>query len=95
MTLFELTFGLTAIILGLALTAIAASLHRLTLAGRKVRWAPEPLLLASLVTTIIFAVWLGNWYLRDLKTCHLLVLTAVILAFSSQVLGTFLTQPAR
>ena len=68
MTLFELIFGLTAIILGLALTNIAASLHRLALAGRRVLWAPEPLLLTLLVTMIIVFVWIANWYNRDLTS---------------------------
>lgn len=68
MTLFELIFGLTAIILGLALTNITASLHRLALAGRKVRWAPEPVLLTLLVTMIIVYVWLGNWSKREMSS---------------------------
>jgi hypothetical protein len=46
MTLFELTFTLSAVILGLALTHMASSLYRLVLAGRRVRWALEPLLQA-------------------------------------------------
>lgn len=70
MSLFELLFGLPAIILGLALTNITASLHRLALAGRKVRWAPEPILLALLVTMIIVFVWLGHWFERDLKSIN-------------------------
>jgi hypothetical protein len=39
MTLFEMLFGLTAVILGLALTHIAASLQKLLYTGRRVRWA--------------------------------------------------------
>ena len=70
MGLFELLFGLAAIILGLALTNITASLHRLALAGRKVRWAPEPLLLALLVTMIIVYVWLGHWFERKMTSIN-------------------------
>ena len=66
MTLFELFFGLAAVILGLALTNIVASLHRLALVGRKVRWAPEPVLLAILVVMIIVFVWLGQWFEREI-----------------------------
>ena len=66
MTLFELFFGLSAVILGLALTNIVASLHRLALAGRKVRWAAEPVLLAVLVVMIIVFVWLGQWFEREI-----------------------------
>ena len=43
MTLTELTFGLSALILGLALTHLAAALSKLLLARERVRWAPEPL----------------------------------------------------
>jgi hypothetical protein len=68
MTLFELLFALSTVILGLALTNIAGSLHRLALAGRRIRWAPEPLLLAALITTIIIQVWLDQWFLREMKT---------------------------
>jgi hypothetical protein len=49
MSLFEFTFGLSAVILGLALTHMASSVHRLVLAGERVRWAPEPILLTVLV----------------------------------------------
>jgi len=64
MTLFELTFSLSAVILGLALTHMASSLYRLVLAGRRVRWALEPLMQAALVFLIVrrtfgysFATW--------------------------------------
>lgn len=70
MTLSELSFALTSVILGIALTNIAASLHRLFLAGRRVRWAPEPLLLTILVTLIIVQVWTDQWYIHDLKALY-------------------------
>jgi hypothetical protein len=66
-TLFELSFAITSVILGIALTNIAASLHRLLLAGRRVHWAPEPILLTLLVTVIIVQVWTDQWYIRDIK----------------------------
>lgn len=65
MTLFELLFGLSAVILGLALTHIAASLQRLFHAGRRVRWAPEPVLLTSLVLLVIVTVWINQWSTRE------------------------------
>lgn len=65
MTLFEFTFGLSAVILGLALTQMANSLHRLALGGRRVRWAPEPLLLAGIIFLVIVSVWLFQWEDRD------------------------------
>lgn len=66
MTVFELTFTLISVILGLALANIAASLHRLALAGRRVEWAPEPILLTILITVIIAQVWLFQWFRRSL-----------------------------
>jgi hypothetical protein len=68
MTLFELTFSLSALILGLALTHMASSLYRLVLAGRRVRWAPEPLMQAALVLLIVVFVWLDEWNGRGVTT---------------------------
>lgn len=65
MGLFEFTFALSAVILGLALTQIAASLHKLLLAGRRVKWAAEPILLASIVMLVIITVWLAAWFDRN------------------------------
>ena len=61
MTLFEFTFGLSAVILGLALAHMAGSVHRLALAGRRVRWASEPVLLAGIIFLVIVSVWLFQW----------------------------------
>lgn len=66
MSLFEFTFGLSAVILGLALAQMANSLHRLALAGRRVRWAPEPLLLAGIIFLVIVSVWLFQWQNRNM-----------------------------
>ncbi|RYG98123.1 MAG: hypothetical protein EON58_08050 [Alphaproteobacteria bacterium] len=65
MSLFEFTFGLSAVILGLALAQIASAVSRLALAGGRVRWAPEPLLLAGIVVLVIIFVWLSQWGLRN------------------------------
>jgi hypothetical protein len=61
MTLFELTFSLSALILGLALTHMAAALYKLAQAGRRVRWAPEPLLQAAIVLLVIVFLWVNQW----------------------------------
>ncbi len=61
MTIFELTFGLTSLILGLALTHMASALYKLAQAGGRVRWAPEPLLQATIVLLVIVFVWLNQW----------------------------------
>lgn len=65
MTIFELFFGLTSVVLGLALAHIASSLQKLANAGRRVRWAPEPVLLTIIILTVIVAVWIGQWAERD------------------------------
>ena len=65
MTLFELSFALSSVVLGMALTHIAATVHKLLLAGRQVSWAIEPILLTMLVLLVIIVVWMGSWYSRD------------------------------
>lgn len=65
MTIFELFFGLTSVVLGLALAQIASSLQKLANAGRRVNWAPEPLLLTLIILTVIVSVWIGQWRERD------------------------------
>jgi len=61
MNSFELSFGLTSVILGLAVTHMANALRKLLLRGRDVVWAPEPLLLAFLLLMIIVGVWMGQF----------------------------------
>lgn len=68
MTLFEMLFGLTAVILGLALTHIAAALQKLLQAGRRVHWAPEPILLTVIVLLMIITVWINQWSTRDVDS---------------------------
>ena len=65
MTPFELFFGLTTVILGLALTHMANSLQQLLRGGRRVRWAPEPILQAALVLMIVVFVWVDQWGTRN------------------------------
>lgn len=65
MSLFEFTFGLSAVILGLALAHMASTVSKLAMAGRRVRWAPEPLLLAGIIVLVIVSVWLFQWGARN------------------------------
>lgn len=65
MSLFEFSFALSAVILGMALTHIAAVAHKLLLAGKRVSWAPEPVLLTLLVMLVIIGMWLGSWDARN------------------------------
>ena len=64
MTPFELFFGLTSVILGLALAQLANSLQMLLRTGRRVDWSPEPILLSILILLIIVSVWAGEWQSR-------------------------------
>lgn len=83
MSLFEFTFALSAVILGLALTQVAASLHKLLLAGKQVRWALEPVLLTLIVVLVIVSVWVGAWDESDrtLVTLNqILIQTAMYMA---------------
>jgi hypothetical protein len=68
MTLFELTFSLSALVLGLALTHMASAMYKLAQAGQRVRWAPEPLLQAAIVLLVIVLVWLHQWTERGTST---------------------------
>ena len=64
MTPFELFFGLTSVILALALTQLANSFQLLLRAGSRVRWAIEPILQSALVVMIIVFVWVDQWHDR-------------------------------
>lgn len=66
MTAFELFFGLSSVILGLALTQLANSLQLLLRAGRRAQWSPEPVLQAVLILLIVVSVWADQWNARNL-----------------------------
>lgn len=68
MTIFELFFGLTSVVLGLALAHIASSAQKLANAGRRVTWAPEPILVTAIILTVIVSVWVGQWVQRDVTS---------------------------
>ena len=68
MTPFELFFGLTSVILALALTHLANSFQLLLRAGRKVSWAIEPMLQLALVVMIIVFVWVDQWHDRNVAS---------------------------
>lgn len=93
MTLFEFTFGLTAVILGLALTQMAGALHRLAIAGRRVTWAPEPLLLAALIFTVLVSVWLFQWPYRNVETTTIGLVMLQVLKLLFPFLGAAFVLP--
>src|SRR3569833_945805 len=61
MNSFELSFGLTSVILGLALTHMANAARKLLLRGREVTWAPEPVMLARGVLMLIVSNWMNQF----------------------------------
>ena len=65
MTPFELFFGLTSVILALALTHLANSVQLLLRRGRKVKWAIEPMLQTVLIFMILVFVWVDQWHDRN------------------------------
>ena len=65
MTPFELFFGLTTVILGLALTHLANAMQFLLRRGRAVRWAIEPVLQVTLILMIVVFVWTDQWTNRN------------------------------
>jgi hypothetical protein len=67
MTLFDFTFGLSAIILGLGLAEMFSRFQQLVFAGRRVKWAAEPVLLSAMVFLVILVVWLGSWTQRGIR----------------------------
>jgi hypothetical protein len=60
-TPFDVFFGLTTVVLGLALSHLANSLQLLLRQGRRVKWAPEPILQSALMLIIIVFVWADQW----------------------------------
>jgi hypothetical protein len=61
MSTFELNFGLTSVILGLALTHMASALRKLLLKGRDVVWAPESAIVAFVILMIIVSTWMHQF----------------------------------
>ena len=68
MTPFELLFGLTSVILALALTHLANSFQLLLRRGRAVKWAVEPVLQAVLIFMILVFVWVDQWHDREVQS---------------------------
>jgi hypothetical protein len=67
MSLFDFVFGLSAVVLGLGLAEMASRFQQLVFAGKRVKWAPEPLLLCVVIFMVILVVWLGAWRDHELR----------------------------
>lgn len=95
MTPFELFFGLTSVILALALTQLANNFQLLLRAGRRVRWAIEPMLQVALVFMILVFVWVDQWHDRnvDLVTVPQSILQVLKLLAVYVVAAAVLPEP--
>lgn len=97
-TLFDHVFGLSAVILGLALGEMALRFQQLAFGGNRVKWAIEPLLLAAIVFLVIVVLWLGAWHSHKQKVFPLGEVTLNILMVISPFMvaaGVFPKVPER
>ena len=67
MSPFDYGLGLVTILVGLALTDIAASLHRLLRQARSVRWDSRVILCVGFVIITIVGMWFEVWLVRSVK----------------------------
>ena len=65
MTGFEYGLGIVAVVIGLALTDVAQSTHRLLVRRRAVRWDPLTALVALYVLLTVVRMWFAVWSIRD------------------------------
>jgi len=68
MGLFDHAFGLSAVILGLGLAEMALRLQQVVFAGKRVKWAIEPLMFAAIVFFVIVLLWLSAWQDHAVKS---------------------------
>lgn len=86
MSPFEFAMGLISIIVGLAVTDIAVSAHRLIRAGKAVHWDARVVLSAALSFLVVLQLWFMTWTIRDLPTgfsfpLYLVLLTQLFVVF--------------
>lgn len=67
MTGFEYSLGIVSIVVGLALTDVAQSTHRLLVRRRTVRWDPLTLLVAFYALLTVVRMWFAVWGVRDVS----------------------------
>ena len=65
MTGFEYGLALVAVVIGLALTDVAQSTHRLLVNRRAVRWDPLAVLVAIYVLLTVVRMWFAVWSIRE------------------------------
>lgn len=67
MTGFEYGLGVVSVVVGLSLTDVAQSTHRLLVRGRQVRWDPLTMLVAVYVLFTVVRMWFAIWRARDIS----------------------------
>jgi hypothetical protein len=61
---FEFAVGLFSVIIGLALTDMAVSTHRLLKRAREVRWSALTILTAAYVAILLVSMWYNLWAIQ-------------------------------
>jgi len=64
---FDYAVGLISILVGLALTHIVVSLHKLLRQGRAVRWDGRVILSVALAVIVITGMWFSLWSVRTVN----------------------------
>jgi hypothetical protein len=67
MTPFEFAMGLIAIILGVAVSGLAVSTHRLLRQGRVLRWYARVIATGILAFLLVLQLWFLTWTIRDAR----------------------------
>jgi heme A synthase len=77
---FEFALGLFTVMIGLAITDLALSLHRLIRHHETVRWDPLPLLAALFALLMTIGMWFDLWGIRNATSVRHFFLYLVLLA---------------
>jgi hypothetical protein len=77
---FEFALGLFTVMIGLAITDIALSLHRLIRRRETVRWDPLTLLAALFALLMTIGMWFDLWGIRNATSVRHFFLYLVLLA---------------
>ena len=62
---FDYAIGLVSIVVGLAISDLATSLHRLIRHRNGVAWDPRPMLAAAFAFIVLFSMWFDLWSIRS------------------------------
>ena len=65
MEAFDFAIGLMSIVVGLAISDLATSLHKLIRQRRRMKWDARPLLAAAFAFVLLFGMWFNLWFVRE------------------------------